>query len=297
MDNLPRQTTPIQKTAQLRPPPDEIRVQVNGQSLTVWHWPGELPAVFLCHATSFHGRCWDQIIARLPGRLCIAVDLRGHGRSCKPPPPYPWRVFGEDLATVLSQLQIRNAIGVGHSMGGHSVVHTAAIRPESFSRLVLLDPTIRRRNTYTGPVPELDFVLRRRNEWDSPEQMFERFKDRVPFASWDVAVLRDYCNFGLVPSDSGAGFVLACPPWVEASIYSNNSATDADLYDEIPNIQIPVHVIRSGGGEFDGTNFLASPTAPDLASLFPQGKDTQLTGISHFIPMEAPELTATMIGS
>ena len=140
-------------------------------------------------------------------------------------------------------------------------------------------------------MPELDFVLRRRNEWDSPQQMFERFKDRVPFASWDVAVLRDYCNFGLVPSDNSAGFVLACPPWVEASIYSNNSASESDLYDEIPTIQIPVHIVRSGGcDEFEGANFLASPTATDLASHFPQGKDTQLTGISHFIPMEAPDL-------
>ena len=129
----------------------------------------------------------------------------------------------------------------------------------------------------------------------SPEQMFERFQDRVPFRSWDAAVLRDYCNFGLVPSDTGSGFVLACPPWVEASIYSYNSAAESNLYDEIPNIQVPVHVIRSGGSEFNGANFLASPTATDLASFFPKGKDTPLTGISHFIPMEAPELTATMI--
>lgn len=281
----------------MRPPPDEAGVTVNGQSLAIWQWAGELPAIVLCHATGFHGRCWDQVIARLPNRLCIAIDFRGHGRSSKPAPPYRWRAFGDDLAAVLSHLQIQDALGVGHSMGGHSVVHTAAIRPESFSRLVLLDPTIRPRHVYTGPMPELDFVLRRRNEWESPQQMFERFKDRVPFASWDVAVLRDYCNFGLVPTDNGAGFVLACPPWVEASIYSNNSATESDLYDEISNIQMPVHVIRSAGGEFEGTNFLASPTATDLASHFPRGQDTQLTGVSHFIPMEAPQLVASMIGS
>jgi pimeloyl-ACP methyl ester carboxylesterase len=277
--------------------PDQITLAVNGQSIVVWQWPGDLPAIILCHATSFHARTWDQTIARLPGRLCIAIDSRGHGRSSKPAPPYRWRAFAEDLAAVLSQLEIQQAVGVGHSMGGHSAVHTAALRPESFSRLVLLDPTIRSRDIYKGPAPELDFILRRRNEWDSPGQMFERYKDRLPFARWDAAVLRDYCNFGLVPSDTGSGLVLACPPRVEASVYSNNSAIESDLYDDIPAIRIPVHIIRSGGGgEFDGANFLASPTAPGLASCFPNAKDTQLNRISHFIPMEAPDLTAKMIG-
>ena len=181
-------------------------------------------------------------------------------------------------------------------MGGHSVVHAAAILPDAFSRLVLLDPVIRPRPTYAGPMPELDFVLRRRNEWASPDQMFERFQDRVPFSSWDPAILRDYCNFGLLPSPTGNGFVLACPPAVEAAIYSQNSARESDLYDEIAGIKIPVAVIRSSG-EFHGSNFLASPTSPELASFFPNGKDIALTGVSHFIPMEAPVQTAKMIAS
>ncbi len=276
--------------------PDETTILVNGQSLTVWQWAGHSPPVVFCHATGFHGRCWDQIVARLPGRHCIALDFRGHGRSSKPAPPYSWRAFGDDLAALLAHFEIRNAVGVGHSMGGHSLVQAAASMPQAFSRLVLLDPVIRPRPAYTGPMPQLDFVLRRRNDWASPEQMFDRFHDRAPFASWAVAVLHDYCNFGLVPSESGSGFLLACPPAIEAAIYSNNSAKESDLYDEIPTIEIPVRVIRSGG-EFHGSNFMASPTAIDLASFFPHGEDIPLTGISHFIPMEAPDLTAQWIAT
>ena len=278
----------LQEVPECRQPTETV-VPVDGQSITVWQWAGEPPAVVLCHATGFHGRCWDQIIARLPVRQCIALDFRGHGRSSKPAPPYPWRTFGDDLAAVLRHFEIRDAVGVGHSMGGHSVVHAAAMLPEAFSRLVLLDPVIRPRHIYTGPMPELDFVLRRRNEWASQDEMFERFKQRVPFSSWHPAILRDYCNFGLLPSPNGNGFVLACPPSIEAAIYSNNSASESDLYDEILDIQIPVAVIRSEG-EFHGSNFLASPTSPELASFFPNGKDLALTGVSHFIPMEAPDL-------
>lgn len=263
--------------------------------MAVWRWPGDGPPLILCHATGFHGRCWDQIVARLPNRLCIAPDFRGHGRSAKPDPPYHWRSFGRDLAALLRAWDIRGALGVGHSMGAHSVVLAAALVPGAFERLLLLDPVIRPPSAYTGPSPIVDFVLRRRNAWSSPGEMFDRFKDRPPFKTWDPAVLRDYCDYGLLPAPDGIGFVLACPPQVEASIYSNNNEPASNLYPEISQIQLPVHVVRSSSGEFGVTNFQASPTAPELALFFQNGRDTALTGISHFIPMEAPALVADLI--
>ncbi len=278
----------------MRAEPVQTRTVVNGVDLAVWEWVGAEPAIILCHATGFHARCWDQIVARLPDRRCIALDFRGHGRSSKPPPPYSWRWFGEDLAALLAQMQIRDAIGVGHSMGGHAVTLAAAIRPEAFASLLLLDPVIRPRETYTGATQELDSVLRRRNSWVSPDEMFERFKNRPPFQAWDPAVLWDYCRFGVLPSGDGAGLVLACPPAIEASIYANHPAKESDIYEEILSIRIPVRVVRSSG-EFSGSNFQASPTTPDLASFFGHGQDMPLSGVSHFIPMELPELTVKLI--
>jgi lipase len=39
----------------------------------------------------------------------------------------------------------------------------------------------------------------------------------------------------------------------------------------------------------------ASPTAPDLASYFPQGRDEHFPDHSHFLPMEDPRLVAGQI--
>src|SRR5277367_1588790 len=113
--------------------PIESRVAVNGVEIELLQWPGEDPAIFFCHATGFHARCWDQIIAHVPGRHCFAMDMRGHGRSSKPEPPYAWRDFGVDVAAVADALNLSGAMGVGHSMGGHAVTLGAALRPESFS--------------------------------------------------------------------------------------------------------------------------------------------------------------------
>ena len=93
---------------------------VHGLPLAVWEWPGDPPPVVLCHATSFHGRCWDQVASRLPGCHLIAPEARGHGRSAKPPLPYPWRRFGEDLAALLAQLGIHDAVS-GRPLHGRAL--------------------------------------------------------------------------------------------------------------------------------------------------------------------------------
>ncbi len=266
---------------------------VNGVEIALFEWPGEGPPVFFCHATGFHARCWDQVIAHLPGRHCFALDIRGHGRSSKPAPPYEWRSFGKDVARIASELGLKDALGVGHSMGGHAVTLAAALRPTTFSTLLLIDPVIRSRGAYVGPWREAHFVAKRRNQWISPQEMFDRFEDRPPFATWDRAVLRDYCEYGLLPD--GNAFVLACPPAIEAAIYENSPAPASDIYQEIDTIRIPVRIVRSMKAVDPADVMSRSPTAPELAASFAQGADIAVAEYSHFIPMEAPAFTARLI--
>jgi lipase len=273
--------------------PAEHRISVGGVELALWEWPGDDPSILFCHGTGLHSRCWNQVIAQLAGRRCLALDFRCHGRSAKPDPPYLWRTFGQDVAAVAADIGLSGAVGVGHSLGGHAMTLAAALGPKAFSSLLLLDPVIRRRDAYVGPWTGARFVAKRRNRWISPREMFGRFENRPPFDSWDRAVLRDYCEYGLLAD--GDGFVLACPPAVEAEIYENGPLSDADIYPEIATIRIPVQVVRAGK-HFDPTDFMRnSPTTPDLASNFANGSDLSLPEHSHFIPMEAPALTARLI--
>jgi pimeloyl-ACP methyl ester carboxylesterase len=273
--------------------PVQSRVEVNGVEIAVWAWPGAGRPVLFCHAAGFHARAWDQVIAHLPGLHCYAFDARGHGMSSKLPPPYPWRNFGGDAAAIAELLGLKDALGVGHSLGGHAITLATALRPGAFAGLLLIDPVIRPKDQYTGPWSKAAFVAKRRNRWESREAMFESFKDRAPFNAWDRAVLRDYCEFGLLPD--GEDFVLACPPAVEAAIYEASPAVESNIYPEIAAIQVPVHVVRAGRYRDPANVMGMSPTAPDLASHFVRGRDTCLADYSHFIPMEAPELTAKLV--
>jgi pimeloyl-ACP methyl ester carboxylesterase len=266
-----------------------------GIELAIWEWPGGDPPLLFAHATGFHGRCWDQVIRMLPeDRRCLAIDARGHGRSAKPEPPYQWRHFGRDLVLTASMLEIEGAIGIGHSSGGHTTVQAAAIRPDTYSALLLLDPTIFPREFYGGPTPDAGFTRRRRNRFASPDEMFERFRDRPPFQDWRPEILRDYCNYGVLPN--GDGYILACPPEVEASIYENSRTEGSNIYPDIAQVRHPVTIVRAGKSrQQEVLDLSASPTSPDLVTHFANASEIVLPEASHYIAMEEPELVVTEI--
>lgn len=268
---------------------------IDGVSLVAYEWgqPGGQQVV-LAHATGFHGRCWDKIVELLPADWHVfALDARGHGRSEKTE-PVSWGRFAHDLIGALEALGARDAVGVGHSMGGHSVAHACALRPEFFARLVLIDPVIFPAESYTrssGPFgsPDEHPVARRKGEFASWQAFRDRLKDRHPYSLWQPRILDDYCRYGVVPNRGGKGVKLACPGRVEASVYMGNF--DTDIYPLLGKIEQPVQILRAPGGDFEAPemDFAASPTWPDLWTVFPHGEDCYQADLTHFMPMQDPK--------
>ena len=275
--------------------PAERRVQANGVELAFFEREGREPTVLLAHATGFHARCWDAVAEGLEERS-LALDLRGHGRSEKPAPPYPWSDVADDVAAFCEALDVRNAIGVGHSKGGAAVAVAAALRPGTFAALLLVDPVLMKPSLYERePAFEAEhFVARRRNEWTSAEEMIERFADRDPFRRWEPRVLRDYCEHGLLPAPGGEGFVLACPPAVEAAVYAGNRAWNP--YSLLRELDLPVRILRAPPPTPEQQwSMMVSPTWPGLVGELRNAEEIVLEANSHFIPMESPGLVAAHI--
>lgn len=287
------------------PAPSEHRLQTPELSLCYfeWHTGGESTAtVLLVHATGFHARCWDQVVARLPpGLRVIAPDMRGHGRSDNVE-PYGWDDFGRDLDALCDALSIEDAVAVGHSMGGHCLVQLAGRNALVLRRLLLLDPVIFEPDAYAedrhrgfDSVDEHP-VARRRERFDSWEEMRDRLQGKGSYGLWDPAVLDDYCRYGVLPVPGESSVTLACPARVEASVYLGNTATN--VYELIPNIQIPVTILRApprDWGAQAGMDFDKSPTDPNLYTHFADATDVLLPQLTHFIPMQDPALVAAYV--
>ena len=279
--------------------PRSFKLFVNNTSIQLHEWRAEkkamAPTILLLHAVGFHGHLWDKIARNLNDHHVLAWDMRGHGGSDKNG-VYDWDVFSHDLVAVIDELGIIGMIGVGHSMGGWCVVNACASRPDAFSRLLLVDPVIMPPERYLAEQKHSAFtiadhpVAKRRNQWQSWQQMYDNFKERAPFKAWRPDILQSYCSYGLHPDSDNGGYRLACPPEVEASIYI--ASTKHSGHEKIASITVPVKVMRAKLREFDQStmDFSQSPTWPELANNFAQGKDIYLPNLSHFMPMEAPEL-------
>jgi len=289
----------------------------DGMTIVGWEWEGEGDPILLCHATGFHGRVWDEAVRGMPGRRVIALDLRGHGRSDNPTPPINWRLITDDVVSLIDDLDLKNIVIVGHSMGGYTSAEVVLTRPERFAALILVDPALVSREqrkeraiataaaapSSSAPAeapkrPNFDHIARRRNEWASPEEMVERFSTRFPFDTWKPEVLRDYAQYGLLPAPNGEGYVLACPPEVEAGIYAGGGNKErGDIYPSLGQITVPVRVLRARPlepGE-KAAQFTRSSVTGALAAQFPNGTDVVLPELNHFIVMQAPNLTARHI--
>ncbi|KPF63605.1 alpha/beta fold hydrolase [Porphyrobacter sp. AAP60] len=284
-----------------RPAPVTRTHHINGIDLAVHHWAAPegstaAPLVF-AHATGFHGRVFDAIIESFPSHHAFAIDLRGHGQSGGGPID-DWRLVSSDVADFLAQTGITGAVGIGHSMGAHTLLQVAADHPQAFARLVLFDPVILAPEYYTAP--ETIFTadnphpaIRRKRDFASPEAMMERFASRDPYNLFDARVFADYCRFGLVPAASGEGMELACSPEVEASVYASSRSNGA-LLDAARRVEMPVLVVRAK--QTDLQDFKSSPTWPELASILPQGTDLHRPDRTHFHPLEDPADAARIIG-
>ena len=88
---------------------------------------GTGPPVLLIHGLGSSTRDWFAQVPHLAQRHRVIVcDLRGHGRSDRPPAPYHLPQFARDVAVLLRTLDAAPAHVVGLSMGGMVAFELAA---------------------------------------------------------------------------------------------------------------------------------------------------------------------------
>src|SRR5579871_3603270 len=86
-------------------------------------WGSGQPIVF-SHGWPLSADAWEDQMLFLSGHgyRCIAHDRRGHGRSSQPWAGNDMDTYADDLAALVQELDLRDAVHVGHSTGGGEVV-------------------------------------------------------------------------------------------------------------------------------------------------------------------------------
>lgn len=285
------------------PKPMQKTVSPDGFELAYAEWNsskrGQGPTLFFTHATGFHGRVWDQVVAALPDWHIISADQRGHGRS-QGGEISDWRELGLDLAALVSALELEDIVGIGHSAGAHAWVPATAILKQCVSHLVLFDPVILRPEIYGPgkslfPAGKVHPAAKRQRHFESVEAMADKLASRRPYSLFTPEVFSDYVSHATKPLARGSGVELACAPEIEANIYAT-ALTNARVFEDIKSITQSVLIVRAKSVEGGpAKDFAASPTWPKLSEMFPSARDLQSDDWTHFLPMQNPERVASLI--
>ncbi|HYW23107.1 MAG TPA: alpha/beta hydrolase [Terriglobales bacterium] len=116
-------------------------IEANGLSFHVEDEGSGTPVVLL-HGFPDTSRLWRQQVEALvrAGYRAIAPDLRGRGRSGRPPAvaDYALQLVVQDVAAIMDALGVRRAHVVGHDWGAAVAWLLASLMPDRVDRLVAL---------------------------------------------------------------------------------------------------------------------------------------------------------------
>ncbi|MCX7671871.1 MAG: alpha/beta hydrolase, partial [Anaerolineae bacterium] len=176
---------------------------INGIRLRYELWgEGKTPLVLL-HGLGSSADDWMlQLPAFAPHFLCVLPDLRGHGLSDKPNGRYSVALFADDVADLLTELELAPAHILGLSLGGLVAQQLAIDHGAMVRSLVLI-------NTFPGlwppPLAALSTLMRRRSILGA--QGMAETAERVAgdlFPNAHLDVLRNLTRQRLAANDADA---------------------------------------------------------------------------------------------
>jgi pimeloyl-ACP methyl ester carboxylesterase len=265
--------------AALVPEFDEARILASHDGGTIYTISrGAGPVVVFCHGVTLSSRVWAKQFASFPdaGFRAVAFDSRGHGESRVGDTGHSLDNLADDLRTVLEALDLRDAVLVGHSMGGMAVQAFAVRHPDVVAQrvagLVLLSTSS--------------------HNLVSDARRVRGAIERVVNLGPDVGTFMRQRNLGLLLANLGFGDEPH-PSHVEATremLAACDKATTReavsallhlDLTAGLPNLQVPTLVVV-------GTADALTPPRDSrrIAELIPDAQLVEYEGGGHMLMYE-----------
>jgi non-heme chloroperoxidase len=203
---------------------------------------GAGPPVVLIHGYPLSGRAWDKQVPVLleAGRRIITYDRRGFGKSSQPTTGYDYDTFAADLHALMSYLDLRDTVIVGHSMGtGEVTRYLGSYGSARVAKGVLI-----------SPIPP--FLLQTPDNPEGlPQSLFDGFTQSAHAdpPAWMKGFLDNFYNYdtlgGTLVSEQAyqASFNLAVSASAAATVACITTWL-TDFRADLPNIDVPMLVIQ-----------------------------------------------------
>ena len=280
--------------------PHDRLVETANSTLFVREVSGDNPPIVLMHGFPDDHTIYERLLPLLGPRRAVAFDWHGYGRSGRSEPGgFSMKEHVSELESLLDQLDIEQAVLVGHDASGPDAVAFAVAHPQRVAHLVLL-------NTIFGHLPSL--VL--------PEMIrLLADPDLIPLADamvndeaqrlWLLQLTADHWGmealdpqgvavqsilpqfFGSADQPDALAAIRAWTAYLFDSLHEEDKLVDSGA---LRDLKVPVSIIF---GESD--RYLNPSLAREIAGLFSDPSLHLVPGASHWPQHDQPQVVADLL--
>lgn len=211
----------------------------------------------MSHATGFHAHCWEPVAHALNSQHhVVGLDHRGYGDAeTVDPTTMTWDQYGLDALTAARHLYAQHnepIVGIGHSMGGASLLMAAHAEPHLFKALFVFEPIVfpphQTQMLVSALVAHFPLVQENDAVVSIFEAAIENFAAKPPMAAFNAVAREAYVRHGFKPTADG-DIELKCLPEHEARTYETGGTSGA--WDSLPPFQLLCGFCRAPSRHFN----------------------------------------------
>ena len=247
---------------------------------------GTGPTVVFAHGWTESSTIWDAVATELAsaGYHVVVYDQRGHGRSTVGSDGFGIERLGEDLREVLVAIDASDAVLVGHSMGGMTVMALMGYHPD----------VVRERTRGSVLVSTAAGGLSRQGRLDeiAAHVVGSELASRAFAGPLGPRLARRSLGrrADLVHASSTAALFAATAASTRRGCYTAMSTMD--LRSGLGRVQHPVAVVVGARDHLTPPRF-----AQEIARLIPGSELVVVPDAGHQLPFEAPKRLVSIIRS
>jgi non-heme chloroperoxidase len=246
--------------------------------------PKDAQPIVFHHGWPLSADDWDNQMMFFLGQgyRVIAHDRRGHGRSTQTDTGNDMDHYAADVADLVKELDLKNAIHVGHSTGGGEVVHyVARAEPGRVAQAAIISavpPVMVKKDSNPGGTPIEAFDQYRAGTAGNRAQVYLDIASG-PFYNFDKGakpiegVIRNWWRQGMMGG-------------IKAQYDCIKAFSETDFTEDLKSIDVPVLVMHSE----DDQIVPYADSGPLSAKLLKNGTFKSYKGLPHGMPTTHPDI-------
>ena len=219
---------------------------------------GKGQPVILIHGWPLSLQSWEYQIPVIVenGFRCIAYDRKGFGKSCATWDNYDYDALADDLNALIEELDLKDVVLIGFSMGGGEVVrYLSKYGSDNVSKIVLVSsiiPLVKQKEDNPDGVPQKDL-----------DGILEQLKtSRLEFLT---GFHKDFYTKDISQEQLDFDFSVSSHANPNATIKAAQAWMDTDFREETKKVEVPTLIVH---GKKDATVPIAT-SGEQAAELIP----------------------------